>query len=423
MHLRFSVVLMAGLATLFVLGCKSGQDESIKEVTADNNNSGDSDTEIPKPSESGPHPKAVVDDTVHNFGTMKKGDEGVHQFVIRNEGEAPLQLYANPKETTCQCTVGKLKRNLLQPGEETEVEVSWHIGIPGPAFSHSALVRTNDPEKTEIRLLVRGWVGQLLGTVPTGDWSFGTVKDEGIHEVSGILFSNIADDFEITKIEPSSPLLTPEWKRLQPKDLESIAGQSPSDDVEKEEDDGGKSEDKDGKKDSDDLSKPPAPKCGYKITAKLAPGCPIGNFREELEVFTTAGDNATTTIYIGGRRPGPIQIIGMPGVFWYEPEMLLRFRRFEASAGTSGTASIFMENVPEGLKLEIAEVHPEVVKVEIQKDPAFKALDRTRFLLKIQVSPGAEPLALNAENYGKILLKSNHPKAETIPINLELVSY
>src|SRR5215471_18780121 len=46
-------------------------------------------------------PKAVIAETEINFGRMEVGEERAHEFVIRNEGEAPLLIRKGP--TTCQC--------------------------------------------------------------------------------------------------------------------------------------------------------------------------------------------------------------------------------------------------------------------------------------------------------------------------------
>ena len=56
-----------------------------------NRESGD----IPVPPKHGPFAKAVVTgEPLFDFGVMEQGQKGEHQFVIRNEGEAPLQLVA-----------------------------------------------------------------------------------------------------------------------------------------------------------------------------------------------------------------------------------------------------------------------------------------------------------------------------------------
>src|SRR5689334_21555935 len=52
---------------------------------------------------SAPQPKAVIEETEFKFDCMEVGEERSHAFVIRNEGQAPLEVVAGP--TTCQCTV------------------------------------------------------------------------------------------------------------------------------------------------------------------------------------------------------------------------------------------------------------------------------------------------------------------------------
>ncbi|NOX55967.1 MAG: DUF1573 domain-containing protein [Planctomycetes bacterium] len=379
----------------------------------------------PKPAKHGPYPKVVVDKTIYRFGVMEYGQEGSHRFVVRNEGEAPLELFADPNETTCQCTVGKLKKTRLMPGESTEIELKWHIKTEPSVFSHSALVRTNDPKKTQFRLRIIGWVGEAIGIFPSDTWNFGTIGDETVQTCSGIVYSDLIDNFKVVKVETTNPLLSAKWEKLEPAELAKILGRDKSQPealLETIDPDEIAELNKEEKFDLANV-KPPPPKSGYRVTLTLRPGSPIGQFREEVKIVTDARDGITKSVYLEGFRPGPIQLIASEGLHWLADRMTIAMGRFRASEGKVGKFSLFVDDVPGGLKLEVVEKTPAIVKVELKRDERFHARKRVRYIGRIEVPPGAEPMALTSQQPGKIVLKTNHPDAETIPIKLVLVSY
>ena len=73
-----------------------------------------------------PGPKAVADATVHDFGRLNPLTTHQHSFVIRNVGDAPLELTEGP--TTCKCTLAKLAQHTVLPGDKVAVSVRWNTG-------------------------------------------------------------------------------------------------------------------------------------------------------------------------------------------------------------------------------------------------------------------------------------------------------
>ena len=72
----------------------------------------------------GPEPRAVIRERIHQFGTLDPLTTGTHRFVIRNEGDAPLELSGG--QTTCKCTLSEIQRRTVPPGESTEVKLTWN---------------------------------------------------------------------------------------------------------------------------------------------------------------------------------------------------------------------------------------------------------------------------------------------------------
>lgn len=104
----------------------------------------------------GKHPVAVLDKELHNFGPVLATSEQSHAFVVTNEGDAPLRLTTRPEDSSCRCTVGAIEKNVLMPGESGRVSVTWHGKGHAQIFRETAVLRTNDPRRPRIELMVSG---------------------------------------------------------------------------------------------------------------------------------------------------------------------------------------------------------------------------------------------------------------------------
>ncbi len=106
----------------------------------------------------------VVNDSLHDFGSMDKGEEGSHTFVIRNAGDGDLQLKL--LDTSCKCTLAKFDHAVLKPGEEKEVTLEWKTVDYSETFSQNARIQTNDPTKRQLELRVIGRVVVPIRPIP-----------------------------------------------------------------------------------------------------------------------------------------------------------------------------------------------------------------------------------------------------------------
>ena len=140
---------------------------------------------------------AFLPTTIHDFGMLDPHGTGSHQFEIHNQGAAPLALKMG--STTCKCTAGKLGSTLLQPGEQTTVELTWNAGYQVDTYEQSAFLLTNDPTSPRIELKVRGKIkGELLTpesvTFPQTDFA------ETTH-ARFVVFSQIWNEIKVENIE------------------------------------------------------------------------------------------------------------------------------------------------------------------------------------------------------------------------------
>ena len=109
-------------------------------------------------------PRVAYDETTFDFGKMDTDEKGEHLFVLRNIGTKPLSLKKGT--STCKCTVGEPKKELLAPGESTEVVVNWDTKGYSNEYRQKAHIDTNDPEEPIVVFTITGKIQPNLTMIP-----------------------------------------------------------------------------------------------------------------------------------------------------------------------------------------------------------------------------------------------------------------
>jgi len=84
----------------------------------------------------------VIDESVHDFGTIKESDGPVtHTFKIKNEGKTPLVV--TKVVASCGCTASEWTKEPIASGKTGEIKVTYDpAGRPQP-FSKTVSVYSN----------------------------------------------------------------------------------------------------------------------------------------------------------------------------------------------------------------------------------------------------------------------------------------
>jgi hypothetical protein len=331
----------------------------------------------------GPYPKAVADETEYNFGTLRMGAEGKHDYVIRNEGEADLVLVARKEDTTCSCTFGELSSDgAVKPGESVTVTLQFKIKAPNPEFRHRAIVRTNDPEHKQIELVVSGAVDDSVKIGPTPHWALGEMSASEPSVVSGEVFSTVVDRFEILSMTPGKETTKVDWAPMTAEEL-----------AEKEY------------------------KSGYRVTATVSPDVPLGAYSDTVKIKTSEEAMGEMSFTVTGSRKGPLEFFGPQ----YHPEAnAILMGEFPAAAGKEVSLSVFVQNFDEELKLEDVKQEFNSVQVTLEKDEKFAGKKR-RYYLKIKVPPGPAQ-DRHRKKSEKVDLFFNHPAARQIRLIVDFLA-
>lgn len=357
-----------------------------------------------------PYPKAMIDETTYRFGVMEQFETKDHAFVIRNQGQAPLKLvgtvqgggreYKGINNELVQIFVSP---DEIPPGNSGTVRLQWKPSMVSDPYHHNAQLHTNDPLHKTIELQILGSVKAILLTIPRESWIFKEVSDEHPSEVIGTLYSPLVDHFNIVSLTSTNPFLTAEATPLSRQEVDALV-------------------------DPIAFGKTIA-KSGYTIRVRLKPGLPIGRFDLSLDLKTdvrkrnedgTPSAPITHTVYLTGRRDGPIQFFG-PN--WLEEKLTVVMGEFDATLGKKVVLNLFVTgDPPDGLKILKADCVPKILEVDLQPGAKMKGKTK-RYVMTFTFPPGI-PKSLGDDNTsGKVKLHTNHPHAGTMEFKIDYRAY
>ncbi|MBI4718845.1 MAG: redoxin domain-containing protein [Planctomycetes bacterium] len=136
--------------------------------------------EQPKPPvPEGPIPVAKCDEPTKDFGETWMGPTLTHAFIIKNEGQAPLEI--TKVRPACGCTVAGEHPKVLEPGKSGEFPFSINSTKLRGKYEKAITISTNDPVNPDLKLKLAGVVKRYVDVLPTNA-IFGKISDEGPQE-------------------------------------------------------------------------------------------------------------------------------------------------------------------------------------------------------------------------------------------------
>lgn len=108
----------------------------------------------------GPHqilvPEISISENEYNFGKLEEGIETHHTFKITNKGKKALRIFET--KSTCGCTVAKLKKDVIAPGETVELEIVMDTSMKQGNVSKPITIKSNDPMHRLLTIHVKAQV-------------------------------------------------------------------------------------------------------------------------------------------------------------------------------------------------------------------------------------------------------------------------
>lgn len=116
---------------------------------------------IPFLPKDGPQPKIAVSEDSYNFGVIGPTDVVTHDFVIANQGDAPLTIHR--AYTTCGCTTADFTTTVIPPGKVSLVTIRLDAGfhdVRGQTVRRGIIIENNDPKNPQVELWAQATVSR-----------------------------------------------------------------------------------------------------------------------------------------------------------------------------------------------------------------------------------------------------------------------
>lgn len=109
--------------------------------------------------EGGPQPRIVIPSAFYDFGVIGPTSIVKRQFLVRNEGAAPLTI--SRAYTTCGCTTADFSSRVIPPGKAALVTLVFNAGFHdtrGQVVKRGIIIENNDRDHSRSEIWVRASV-------------------------------------------------------------------------------------------------------------------------------------------------------------------------------------------------------------------------------------------------------------------------
>jgi len=299
-------------------------------------------------------PVAFVPNDFYDFGRVVQGQRVVHEFEVRNTGDADLALQRIAP--SCGCTAAAVTSSTIKPGASEKVRVTFDTSGMFGDKTKTVSILTNGRENPEITLKLKGAVARGITVSPErlvfGELSHGASIPARTQEVTLRIDPDLS--WEIVRVTASSGYIA-----------------------------------------VNELS---APDGGKRYSVAIRPDAPKGDLRERLLVEfrdeATAPVNIPLTATILGDLKLSPSIVSFGIISGVEPIE----RRVKYENSSVNPVKI----------LEVTSSHPAVSASMLEMDSG------KRGVLAIKV----DPRKVSGDLRATVQLKTTHPEQETLTISV-----
>jgi hypothetical protein len=109
-------------------------------------------------------PRVVIGEDRFDFGEVFEDRQLSHTFVIKNSGNAPLEI--SKVDPDCACTVANYART-IPPGGQGEISLSIKPFSVMRQFRKETKIFVNDPDRSEFSLVLTGTARPFIEIMPS----------------------------------------------------------------------------------------------------------------------------------------------------------------------------------------------------------------------------------------------------------------
>ncbi len=108
------------------------------------------------PEQAAAAPKLIITNKVHDFGKIQQGTSVNTSFILVNTGKSDLNI--RKTHASCGCTLASLAKDVIAPGEELELGVTFNSAGRRGNQQKSITIYTNDPAAPVQRVTIKALV-------------------------------------------------------------------------------------------------------------------------------------------------------------------------------------------------------------------------------------------------------------------------
>jgi hypothetical protein len=142
-------------------------------------------------------PRLTIIEPVKDYGTIPKGEKLDWSFVVKNTGDADLQITA--AKPGCGCTVADFDK-VIKPGETGKVTAHVDTTAFAGPIAKTVTLETNDLTTPTAQLTIHAIVKPYVEAFPAGFVRFNLLQGETDAQVV-TLYSEEDEPFQVTNIE------------------------------------------------------------------------------------------------------------------------------------------------------------------------------------------------------------------------------
>jgi len=308
-------------------------------------------------------PKAVAVEPIKDVGTVPKGETVAHEFVIKNDGDAPLEITS--VYAACGCTATSFDRTIA-PGKTGVVRAELDTTSFAGGIAKGVTVYTNDPATPTIQLTIKAKVEPLLAVRP-GYARFVKEGPEGVGKVEQIVWSPKGEPFEVVKVENPFPYLKVTYRPATDEDRREVN----------------------------------APSGGYVFEFALDyEAAPVGALADHVVIHTNHARQKVVPIPVSGFVRPPVAVT--PPV--------IDFGDIQITGPVR--ASVHVQGFLEGKQFVLTKVEEDLAGMEANFEPAGEKADGQEFNVRLLLSPEM-PKGIFT---GTLKLYTNHPRKPVVEV-------
>ncbi|HEX6898901.1 MAG TPA: DUF1573 domain-containing protein [Thermoanaerobaculia bacterium] len=308
-------------------------------------------------------PKAVAVEPIKDMGTVPKGEKIIHDFQIRNDGDAPLEI--TNVRPACGCTVAEYDK-VIAPGKTGKVHAEIDTVTFNGAIAKGVSVFTNDPATPEMELTVRAKVEPYIAVKP-GYARYITVQGEPQEgTIPQTIWVPDGSSMEITKVESPWPFLDVKYREAKPEER---------------------------------VTDPTAKGKQWRIEMTLSNNAKVGALSDYVTIHTNHPKQKVVQIPVSGFvRP---VVAATPQAMDFGQVDLKEPKKRSINVRNFATEPIKVTGIEQTVK-----------GVEAQVEPLE---DGREYQVRVTLTPGMPKGPFN----GKLMIKTDSPKAPTIEVDLK----